>query len=110
MRVIRSGWHPRSAAVFASLDTSLQVSGYPKGTTLDYNLNGSEASLSLPAGAYVLYAELVWGGLYKFGSVDISARTDDAVTFTAPPHILSTVTGENAAPPAAFIALSKSGR
>lgn len=73
-----------SAAVFASLDTSLQVSGYPKGTTLDYNLNGSEASLSLPAGAYVLYAELVWGGLYKFGSVDISARTDDAVTFTTP--------------------------
>ena len=73
-----------SAAVFASLDTSLQVSGYPKGTTLDYNLNGSEASLSLPAGAYVLYAELVWGGLYKFGSVDISSRTDDAVTFTTP--------------------------
>lgn len=78
------GGYLGSIAVFTSLDTSLQVTGYPKGTTLDYRLNGSAATLSLPAGAYVLYAELIWGGLYKYGSVDISSSTDNEIVFGTP--------------------------
>lgn len=78
------GGYLGSIAVFSSLDTSLQVTGYPKGTTLDYRLNGSAATLSLPAGAYVLYAELIWGGLYKYGSVDISSSTDNEIVFGTP--------------------------
>lgn len=89
------GGYAGSAAVFTSLDTSLQVAGYPKGTTSDYNLNGSAATLDLPVGAYVLYAELIWGGLYKYGSTDITARTDDAVVFGTPLTSVS-VTGDAA--------------
>lgn len=89
------GSYAGSATVFTSLDTSLQVSGYPKGTTLDFNLNGSAATLDLPAGAYVLYAELVWGGLYKDSVADISALTDNAVLFGTPLTTLS-VTGDAA--------------
>lgn len=87
------GVYAGSIAVFTSLDASLQVSGYPKGTTLDYTLNGSAATLDLPVGAYVLYAELIWGGLYKYGATDISSRTDDAVVFVTPQTSVS-VTGD----------------
>lgn len=51
------GW----IGAFTSLDTSLQVGAFPAGTTLDYTLNGSLSNLALPAGATVLYAELIWG-------------------------------------------------
>ena len=73
-----------SGAVFTSLDTSLQVGGFPVGTTLDYRSNSSSAQLNLPSGAEIAYAELVWGGLYRSASSDISALTDDAVNFTTP--------------------------
>ncbi len=82
-----------SGAVFASLDTSLQVSGFPVGTTLDYRLNSSSALLNLPEGVTVAYAELVWGGLYRSASADISALTDNAVNFTTPAGTF-TVTGD----------------
>lgn len=89
------GSYAGSATAFTSLDTSLQVAGYPKGTTLDYNLNGSAATLDLPAGAYVLYAELVWGGLYKDSVADISSLTDNSVVFGTPLSAFN-VTGDAA--------------
>lgn len=48
----------------AFIDATLvfQVPGWPLGTTLDWTLDSSAATLDLPAGAAVLYAELVWGG------------------------------------------------
>lgn len=73
-----------SIGAFVSLDTSLQVNDFPPGTTLDYTKNGSAATLTLPAGAYVLYAELVWGGLYRSTVSDISARMNDGITLTTP--------------------------
>lgn len=81
-----------SIAVFTSLDTSNRVTGFPAGTTLDYTRNGSAAVLNLPADATVVYAELVWGGLYKSSSSDISALTDNAVVFSTPLQTTS-VTG-----------------
>ena len=73
-----------SIGAFISLDTSLQVSTFPAGTTLDYTKNGSAAVLDLPAGSTVLYAELVWGGLFRSSANDISALLDNPVEFITP--------------------------
>ena len=73
-----------SIGAFSSLDTSLQVGTFPAGTTLDYTKNGSRANLSLPAGSTVLYAELVWGGLFRSSVNNISALTNNSITFTTP--------------------------
>lgn len=69
---------------FTSLDNSLQVNTFPLGTTLNYLQNGSNAILSLPAGSSVIYAELIWGGLYRSSVNDISALLNNAITFTTP--------------------------
>lgn len=50
------------------------------GTTNDWTENGSAAALVLPPDAEVLYAELVWGGSFAYGTEDVSANLDDAVT------------------------------
>ncbi len=73
-----------SIGAFISLDTSLQVSTFPAGTTLDYTKNGSAAVLNLPAGSTVLYAELVWGGLFRSSANNISALLDNPVEFITP--------------------------
>lgn len=54
-----------SIGAFTSLDTTLKVNDFPFGTTLNYLQNGSSATLTLPVGSSVLYAELVWGGLFR---------------------------------------------
>ena len=61
-----------------------QVSTFPAGTTLDYTKNGSAAVLNLPAGSTVLYAELVWGGLFRSSANNISALLDNPVEFITP--------------------------
>lgn len=73
-----------SIGAFISKNTALQVNNLPQGTTLDYTQNGSSAELQLPPGSTVLYAELVWGGLFRLPVNNISALTDNAVTFTLP--------------------------
>lgn len=73
-----------SIGAFTSLDNSLQVNTFPLGTTLNYLQNGSNAILSLPAGSSVIYAELIWGGLYRSSVNDISALLNNAITFTTP--------------------------
>ncbi|MEG2810939.1 MAG: DUF3794 domain-containing protein [Clostridium sp.] len=86
-----------SIGAFTSLDTLLQVPTFPPGTTLNYTQNGSEATLVIPPGSTVLYAELIWGGNYAYDyqdtsviplpppvSQDLSGVIDDPVIFTAP--------------------------
>ncbi|MDE7078796.1 MAG: DUF11 domain-containing protein [Clostridia bacterium] len=73
-----------SIGAFTSLNTALQVGTFPAGTTLVYTLNGSRAVLNLPAGSTVLYAELVWGGLFRSSVNDISALLNNRVLFTTP--------------------------
>lgn len=73
-----------SIGAFTSLNSALQVSTFPPGTTLDYTQNGSRAVLTLPADATVLYAELVWGGLFRSSVNNISALTDNSISFTSP--------------------------
>ena len=70
-----------SIGAFTSLDTSLKVNDFPFGTTLDYTKNGSSANLNLPAGSNVLYAELVWGGLFKSTTNNISNLLDNSISF-----------------------------
>ena len=73
-----------SIGAFTSLNTALQVSTFPMGTTLNYAQNGSSATLNLPVGSTVLYAELVWGGLFRSSVNNISALINNNVTFTTP--------------------------
>lgn len=73
-----------SVGAFTSLDLSLKVNDFPAGTTLDYTKNGSAAPLALPSGSTVLYAELIWGGLYRSAARDISSLTGNAVRFGTP--------------------------
>ena len=48
-------------------------------------LNKSYATLQIPAGATVLYAELIWGGSYSYGTqFRTLAERDGAVTFQTP--------------------------
>ncbi|MGN1200787.1 MAG: DUF11 domain-containing protein [Candidatus Caccovivens sp.] len=72
-----------SIGAFTSLGAT-QVNTFPVGTTSNYLQNGSNAILSLPALSNVLYAELVWGGLYKSSQNNISNLIDNAVTFSTP--------------------------
>jgi MYXO-CTERM domain-containing protein/uncharacterized repeat protein (TIGR01451 family) len=56
------------------------------GTTSDWTLDGSSAVLELPessTGVEILYAELVWGGSYFYGTEDVSGDLDVPVVLTA---------------------------
>lgn len=73
-----------SIGAFTSLNNAMQVGTFPAGTTLDYANNGSRANLTLPAGSQVLYAELVWGGLFRSSVNNISALINNSVILTTP--------------------------
>ena len=73
-----------SIGTVTSLTNALQVGTFPAGTTLNYLQNGSRAVLNMPAGSTVLYAELVWGGLFRSSVNNISALTNNSITFTTP--------------------------
>jgi uncharacterized repeat protein (TIGR01451 family)/MYXO-CTERM domain-containing protein len=68
----------------ASVDDVPQNPGnpWPGGTTGDWTLNGSEATLQLPAKAEVLYAELVWGGSTVYNTEDVTGNVNDPVTLS----------------------------
>lgn len=71
-----------SIGAFTSLNGALQVGTFPAGTTLSYLQNGSRATLTLPAGSTILYAELIWGGLFRSSANNISALINNSVIFT----------------------------
>lgn len=73
-----------SIGAFISLDNTQQVGNFPAGTTLNYALNGSRATLNLPANSTILYAELIWGGLFRSTENNISNLLGNSVTFTTP--------------------------
>ena len=68
-----------SIGAFITLNNT-QVSNFPVGTTSSYLQNGSTATLNLPIGSSILYAELVWGGLFKSQTQDISNLLNNSVT------------------------------
>jgi MYXO-CTERM domain-containing protein len=82
-----------SIGTFLSLDDGLVDlvpanvgNPWSSGTTSDWTLNGSSAVLDLPdvsSGIEVVYAELVWGGSYLYGTENVSASLDVPVTLSA---------------------------
>lgn len=73
-----------SIGAFTTTNTALTFGTYPAGTTSLYQSNSSAAVLVLPAGSTVLYAELIWGGSYINGNVNLSAAINNPVTFITP--------------------------
>lgn len=73
-----------SIGAFSTVNTSSTFGTYPAGTTSLYQSNSSAAILTLPAGSTVLYAELIWGGSYINGNVNLSAVINNPVSFTTP--------------------------
>ncbi|WNS46474.1 isopeptide-forming domain-containing fimbrial protein [Paenibacillus sp. MMS20-IR301] len=73
-----------SIGAFSTINTASVFGTYPAGTTSLYQSNSSAAILVLPAGSTVLYAELIWGGSYINGSVNLSAVINNPVSFTTP--------------------------
>ena len=75
---------------FITANPALRETTYPLepngrgGTTGMWTLNGSAATLNLPPGSTVLYAELIWSGSYSYGGEDVSAFLNNSVTFTTP--------------------------
>ena len=74
---------------FTDATATLQVPGWPLGTTLDWTLNSSTGVLDLPSGATILHAELVWGGTV---SAAVLGSLDAPVTFRTPSGLVHEVT------------------
>ena len=72
---------------------TLQVPGWPLGTTLDWTLASSTGVLDLPAGATILHAELVWGGSVSAGVI---GSLDAPVELRGPSGLLHEVTPDAA--------------
>ncbi|OCT12719.1 hypothetical protein A8709_28290 [Paenibacillus pectinilyticus] len=73
-----------SIGAFTTTNTALKYGTYPSGTTSLYTQNNSSAILTLPTGSTILYAELIWGGTYINGTVNLSAAINNPVSFTTP--------------------------
>ncbi|WP_210607808.1 tandem-95 repeat protein [Priestia flexa] len=70
---------------FFSANANSVDGSYPLGTTADWRQNASSAVLRLPATTTrVLYAELIWGGLYTSTDENVSAFIDNSITFRTP--------------------------
>ncbi|MEK3789191.1 hypothetical protein MKX74_22950 [Paenibacillus sp. FSL K6-1230] len=73
-----------SIGAFTTTNTASVFGTYPAGTTSLYQSNSSSAQLVLPSGSTVLYAELIWGGSYINGNVNLSAAINNPVSFITP--------------------------
>ncbi|WP_083681674.1 DUF11 domain-containing protein [Paenibacillus sp. FSL A5-0031] len=73
-----------SIGAFSTTNTAARYGTYPLGTTSNYLENSSAAVLVLPTGSTVLYAELIWGGTYVNGTVNLTAAINNPVTFITP--------------------------
>lgn len=73
-----------SIGAFTTVNTASTYNSYPNGTTSQYQNNSSAATLVLPVGSTVLYAELIWGGSYINGSVNLTAAINNPVSFITP--------------------------
>jgi uncharacterized repeat protein (TIGR01451 family) len=78
------GFDDDDIGAFITTDSSMQVQGFPAGTTLNFRQNNSAALLELPLASTVLYAELIWGGSTTNFVDDVSAFLNDPITFTLP--------------------------
>jgi len=73
-----------TCGTFTTTDSSLKDSPYGAGTTNDWTKDSSKAVLKIPSGSQVLYAELIWGGSYKYKDVDLTSVLDSQVKLQTP--------------------------
>ncbi|MEE6131985.1 tandem-95 repeat protein [Priestia sp. GS2] len=74
-----------SIGTFFSANASSVDGSYPLGTTADWRQNSSSAVLRLPSTTTrILYAELIWGGLYTSTDENVSAFINNSITFRTP--------------------------
>ncbi|AIQ51776.1 DUF7507 domain-containing protein [Paenibacillus sp. FSL R7-0331] len=73
-----------SIGAFSTINTASTFGTYPAGTTSLYQNNSASAILTIPSGSTVLYAELIWGGSYINGTVNLSAFINNPVSLTTP--------------------------
>jgi uncharacterized repeat protein (TIGR01451 family) len=73
---------------FISTNPALRDGTYPfnatTGTTANWALDSSAATLTMPPGSTVRYAELIWSGSYSYGGEDVSAALNNSISFIAP--------------------------
>lgn len=85
-----------SIGAFTTTNAASVFGTYPAGTTSVYQSNSSAAVLTLPAGSAVLYAELIWGGSYVNGNVNLTAAINNPVSLTTPLGNTVSVTPDSA--------------
>lgn len=85
-----------SIGAFITTDLSKQVGNYLPGTTLVWQENSSTASLDLPDGSTVLYAELIWSGSYGFNGQITGNEPNTPITITTPLNTSFSVTPDPA--------------
>lgn len=76
---------------FITTDTTSRCgTTFPYGTTCQgplstmYIPSSSEAVLNLPTNTEVVYAELIWGGSYRYAYNTIESEIDNPITFKTP--------------------------
>ena len=73
-----------SIGAFTTIQNLTAAGGWPSGTTLSFAQNSSSAILTLPSGAFVDYAELIWSASYVVPGSDVTASIGNNINFTNP--------------------------
>ena len=73
-----------TCATFITTDLSLSDAPFSKGTTNDWTKNSSTSLVKIPKNSEVLYAELIWGGSYKYTTTDLTDQLDKPISFQTP--------------------------
>jgi uncharacterized repeat protein (TIGR01451 family) len=73
-----------TCGTFTTIDSSLKDAPYGSGTTSDWTKNSSKATLKIPADSQILYAELIWGGSYKYKDLDLTSVLDSQINLQTP--------------------------
>lgn len=75
-----------SIDAYTTTDSTLQVPGFPSGTTTDWRKNSSSATADVPADSLILYAELIWGANFKNANntLNITSDINTPVTLITP--------------------------
>ena len=76
-----------SCGTYTSLDNNskdLDFSPVVNGTTANWENNGGFTDLKIPENSKILYAELIWGGNYKYLNQSVENQLDNSVKLTLP--------------------------
>lgn len=71
------------AGAFVTTENTV-CNAFPINTTCNYLANRSEAILELPAGAEVVYAEIIWAATAKTAAGTIEHAVNNSILFTTP--------------------------